>query len=251
MINLVYKLIGLGEQCKMKKSNIPLAESFLIAFLLTISGGFLDAYTYILRGGTFANAQTGNIVLTGVNIAKHNWTGAILHFVPVIAFFTGILFYNYLKNNFHIKGILDWHAFILILEIIALVIISFVPAEKQYNNIVNITISFITSLQYGAFQKLYGVTYATTMCSGMLRTVATMLYKNVSAEEKDVEEFKKCMRVFAVIVTFCFGCGMGAVLSFLGAKSVWVCIVLMSIAAVLLIIEEKTTNGDDNFGEMI
>ena len=89
------------------------------------------------------------------------------------------------------------------------------------------------------------------MCSGMLRTVATMLYKNVSAVEKDVEEFKKCMRVFAVIVTFCVGCGMGAVLSFLGAKSVWVCIVLMSIAAVLLIIEEKTTNGDDNFGEMI
>lgn len=109
MINLVYKLIGLGEYNNMKKSNIPLAESFLIAFLLTISGGFLDAYTYILRGGTFANAQTGNIVLTGVNIAKHNWTGAILHFLPVIAFFTGILFYNYLKSNFHIKGILDLH----------------------------------------------------------------------------------------------------------------------------------------------
>lgn len=216
-----------------------------MAVLLTISGGFLDAYTYILRGGTFANAQTGNIVMTGIYIAERNWTGAVLHFLPVLAFFGGILFYNYLKNNFHIKGILDWHAFILILEIIPLIIISFVPAEPQYNSIVNITISFITSLQYGAFQKLYGVTYATTMCSGMLRTATTMLYKNMTSETKDKIELKKCASIFAVILIFCIGCGIGCVMSSLGVKSVWLCIVLMSISAVLLMAEEKTVNGED------
>ena len=47
-------------------------DSILVALLLTLTGGFLDAYTFMLRGGTFANAQTGNIVMTGVNLAKGN-----------------------------------------------------------------------------------------------------------------------------------------------------------------------------------
>jgi uncharacterized protein DUF1275 len=34
--------------------------------LLAGAGGFLDAYTFVGRGGVFANAQTGNIVLLGV-----------------------------------------------------------------------------------------------------------------------------------------------------------------------------------------
>jgi hypothetical protein len=34
--------------------------------LLACAGGFLDAYTFVGRGGVFANAQTGNIVLLGV-----------------------------------------------------------------------------------------------------------------------------------------------------------------------------------------
>ena len=35
------------------------AESFRVAALLSVTGGFLDAYTYVARDGVFANAQTG------------------------------------------------------------------------------------------------------------------------------------------------------------------------------------------------
>ena len=38
------------------------SESFLVGALLAVSGGFLDAYTYLCRGGVFANAQTGNMI---------------------------------------------------------------------------------------------------------------------------------------------------------------------------------------------
>ena len=37
------------------------SESFPIGVLLALTGGFLDAYTYVSRGGVFANAQTGSI----------------------------------------------------------------------------------------------------------------------------------------------------------------------------------------------
>ena len=49
------------------------SESYLVGVLLAIAGGYLDVYTYICRGGVFANAQTGNIVLLGISMADQNW----------------------------------------------------------------------------------------------------------------------------------------------------------------------------------
>ena len=55
---------------------IPIHETFRVAALLAVVGGVLDAYTYILRGGVFANAQTGNIVLLGVHVADGDYRQA-------------------------------------------------------------------------------------------------------------------------------------------------------------------------------
>ena len=36
---------------------------------MTMVGGCVDAYAYIVYGGVFANAQTGNLVLLAINMA--------------------------------------------------------------------------------------------------------------------------------------------------------------------------------------
>ena len=46
-----------------------ISEHYITGIILSVVGGFLDAYTYIARGGVFANAQTGNIVLFGIECA--------------------------------------------------------------------------------------------------------------------------------------------------------------------------------------
>ena len=51
-----------------RKLHGQMSESFLIAGILSISGGLQDAYTYMYRGKVFANAQTGNIVLLAQNL---------------------------------------------------------------------------------------------------------------------------------------------------------------------------------------
>ena len=78
-------------------------DSILVALLLTLTGGFLDAYTFMLRGGTFANAQTGNIVMTGVNLAKGNAGDAITNVSAIIAFVIGILCSVFCMKNFKFK----------------------------------------------------------------------------------------------------------------------------------------------------
>ena len=50
-------------------AKLPAHETFRVAAVLALVGGFLDIYTYLLRGGVFANAQTGNIVLLAANLS--------------------------------------------------------------------------------------------------------------------------------------------------------------------------------------
>ena len=43
--------------------KVQISESIELGILLALSGGFMDAYSYIGRGEVFANAQTGNMLL--------------------------------------------------------------------------------------------------------------------------------------------------------------------------------------------
>ena len=41
-------------------------RSLWFALLLTLANGFLDAHTYLARGGVFANVQTANVIFGAV-----------------------------------------------------------------------------------------------------------------------------------------------------------------------------------------
>ena len=60
-----------GESQMIRKPK-QMSESMILGVVLTLAGGFQDAYSYNCRGQVFANAQTGNIVLLGQNIASGN-----------------------------------------------------------------------------------------------------------------------------------------------------------------------------------
>ena len=62
----------------------------LLGVVLTLAGGFQDAYTYCVRGNVFANAQTGNIVLLSTAAFNGNWGGVLKYLIPVSAFILGI-----------------------------------------------------------------------------------------------------------------------------------------------------------------
>jgi hypothetical protein len=76
------------------RSGHPLAsrleESLPVAMLLSAAGGALDAFTWLAHGGVFANAQTGNVVLLGVYAALGQWSEALRHIPPIVAFVLGV-----------------------------------------------------------------------------------------------------------------------------------------------------------------
>lgn len=80
--------------------EVPKTSTTLrFALLLTAAGGFLDAYTYISRGGVFANAQTGNVILMAIDLSERHFHAARAHLWPILAFIVGVAFAHLLKGE--------------------------------------------------------------------------------------------------------------------------------------------------------
>ena len=70
--------------------SFPREEALLTASLLALTGGYLDAYTWIVHRA-FANAQTANLVFLWVYVTGGEW-GKALHYVPpLFAFVLGVI----------------------------------------------------------------------------------------------------------------------------------------------------------------
>ena len=94
----------------MKKQT---SETIELGIFLALAGGFMDAYSYICRGGVFANAQTGNILLFGVHITQGNFDASIKHLTPVLFFSAGIIIAEIIKSKLKRKVKYHWRQIIL------------------------------------------------------------------------------------------------------------------------------------------
>lgn len=218
------------------KINIHLSNftsrSICLGILLSIIGGFLDAYTFIGRGGVFANAQTGNIVLVGIEIFKGNWIQASIQVLPIFAFIIGVIISEIFKKSSSIFFVSNPDYAVLLIEIVILFIIGFVPYTFP-NAFINTTISFIASLQYCSFNKVLNYTYATTMCTGNLRVASQAIY--IAIAKKDPNSAIKAISYFIIIFSFLVGAFLGAILtSFVGTYAVWFTIILLIFCVILL-----------------
>ena len=97
-----------------------MSESFRLGAVLALTGGFLDAYTYLIRGGVFANAQTGNIVLLGVRLMEGDWGGAGHYLVPILAFAAGVLAAELIRGRFRGAQALHWRQITVAAELLLL-----------------------------------------------------------------------------------------------------------------------------------
>lgn len=60
-----------------------------VYYTLIAVSGFWGAFTYLLRGNTFCNAQTANVVLMGLAVGAANWKKARYYLIPISAYMLG------------------------------------------------------------------------------------------------------------------------------------------------------------------
>lgn len=212
-----------------------MSESYVVGMILAIVGGYLDAYTYICRGQVFANAQTGNMVLLGIELAQGNFLRALHCLVPIITYFIGILFIEFIKTNFKMNSTLHWRQITIAIELMALTGVAFLP-QGRYDPIAIIVVAFVCSLQVQSFRKFNGNAYASTMCTGNLRSASEHFFRYSSLKNK--EELKVTLQYVSIILFFIFGAIIGCYLTKVyEAKSVlFSC---FGLAVVLLLMRRK------------
>jgi uncharacterized membrane protein YoaK (UPF0700 family) len=212
----------------METKNVQMSESFLIGMLLAIAGGFLDAYTYILRGHVFANAQTGNIVLLAIKLSESNYKEAGLYLIPVIAFVVGILIAEFIRRNMAEIHWIHWRQAVVALEFCIVLLVAFIP-DGLMNSVVNVLISFVCSMQVECFRKVNGNAYATKMCTGNLRSASEQLYRY--AVFKDKSAINKSMQYFGITLFFIIGAYFGSIIIniYHEASALFCCLLLLAV----------------------
>lgn len=148
------------------KSTKQMSDSIRLGAILAVSGGFMDAYSYIQRDEVFANAQTGNILLFGVKLSEGDFAGALQYFFPVLAFVLGISAAELVRMRG--QRILHWRQISVINEAVILAAVAFIPLTQ--NILANSLISFACGIQVESFRKIRGNGIATTMCIGNIRS---------------------------------------------------------------------------------
>lgn len=200
---------------KRKLKRLPVYEWAEFGFFLCFVGGFLDAYTFLTRGGVFANAQTGNLILLVIGLARGDGFSALRYLFPVLVFCLGVFSSQLLlllgkKRGNDFGG----HGVILIAEIALLCAVGFIPASAP-DTLVNAVISFVAAIQYDNFRRMEGMAIATAFCTGNLRAATEQLFRSFA--DKTAKPFLNALRYFLIIFGFMAGvCG-----GYFAAEAFW------------------------------
>ena len=99
-------------------------QSKRLALFLTFCAGYVDAYTFIVRGNTLVAGQTGNVVFLSVELIQNNVSDVRDKVLTLLAFMMGVFLLTVYKEKLRIvkKPILS----LLPLAILS-IIIGFVP----------------------------------------------------------------------------------------------------------------------------
>lgn len=184
-----------------------ISESLQLGIILALSGGFMDAYSYVCRGKVFANAQTGNILLCGVNLSEGNWQLALKYLCPILAFVLGLALTNMVQLHRKDKKVIHWRQITILFEAAVLLLVGFLP--QSLNLLANSITSFACGIQVESFRKINGNVAATTMCIGNLRSATNAICEFLYTKEK-----KAALRgilYFTIICFFVIGAILGNV----------------------------------------
>lgn len=224
---------------KILKNKRQTTDFYGVSLLLSLAGGFFDAYSYLCRDKVFANAQTGNMVLLAANAVERHWIKVLLYLCPILAFTVGILIAEILKAKFKLHPKLHWHQLILEFEILIVAAIAFIPQGGHYNNVANIFISFVCAMQYQGFKRVEGKPYASTMCTGNLRSATVNFFQYCTTKKKENLTISK--RYITVNFSFIIGAAFGALLvPRLGEKAILLAAAELIIVLLMLKYGEKT-----------
>jgi uncharacterized membrane protein YoaK (UPF0700 family) len=212
-------------------------EPLPVGMLLAGVGGFLDAYTYVGYHGVFANAQTGNVVLLGVDAQAGHWQDALLHVPPVVAFVLGVALAHGLARPKVREIVRHPTRWVLITEIVVLAIVGALPGGIP-RGIVPGAISFVSAAQVATFRSLEGIGYTSTITTGNLRDLTAAFLKWRAG--RDLVARRRTAVLASIIAGFAVGAGIGGLCTrLIQHRAAWVAAAVLAGVLVTIVAETR------------
>ncbi len=210
------------------------SESIELGIVLALAGGFMDVYSYVARGGVFANAQTGNILLTGVHLSEGDFALAVRYAVPVICFAVGIMLADLVHERFYSR--FHWRQVTVFAEALILLGVSCMSSELDLP--ANCLTSFACGMQVESFRKIHGHGIATTMCIGNLRSALQSVDDYIVTHKRGFLE--NGALYFGIIACFVAGAVLGNwCVDMLGLRAIAVASALLLLAFVIMFADRE------------
>lgn len=167
-------------------------------------------------------------------MADQNWSKILFYTYPILAFMAGILITEYVRKKFRYNPGLHWRQIVIVIEFLVLWMIAYVPSGVN-DDLINSSVSFVCSMQVESFRRFNGSAYATTMCTGNLRSATEQLfYYNIN---KDKAARKKSLQYYGIILFFILGATLGTAITraFMEKSVLIVCLLLLMVFVIMFI----------------
>lgn len=166
---------------------------------MTFCAGYVDAYTFIVRGNTLVAGQTGNVVFLSVGLIQQNVSDASAKVMTLLFFMMGVFFLTLYKEKLRIvkKPILS----LIPLAVLSL-IIGFVP--QTVDNIYLVPpLAFCMGLVTTAFGEVSGIAYNNAFMTGNIKR--TMLAFGDYFRTKHTPFLREGLIFVSLLSSFVFG----------------------------------------------
>ena len=182
-------------------------QSKRLALFLTFCAGYVDAYTFIVRGNTLVAGQTGNVVFLSVGLIQQNVSDASAKVMTLFSFMLGVFLLTLYKEKLRIvkKPILS----LIPLAVLSL-IIGFVP--QTVDNIYLVPpLAFCMGLVTTAFGEVSGIAYNNAFMTGNIKR--TMLAFGDYFRTKHTPFLREGFIFVSLLSSFVFGVVFSAYLT--------------------------------------
>lgn len=216
-----------------------LCEKDWVYYVLITVAGFYGAFTYLLRGNVFCNAQTGNVVLMGLALGSGRWGEALYYTIPIFAYMLGAFVSELLPNPIKRKLHIRWETVLMEAEMLVVLLLGFVP-ETAPVQISQVAINFIASMQYNTFRQAQGMPMATTFATNHIRQIGVGLATELNCRGKEDKSHRKKMKKhFFMLIFFFFGAVIGTVFCNLWkGKAIWITLIPLGFLLILFVCDD-------------
>lgn len=216
----------------------------------------MEAYTYLLKGGVFCNAQTGNVAMMGVKFAQGNYIGAVYYLIPLTFYALGITLTVrgpiHIRTGRYVRAIhrnqassaqgyyLTWEVLYIFVQMAIFVVLALLP-ERLPDACWHVPITFLCAMQYNTFNQFHGVTLATTFCTNNLRQTAIRINKGMLTGKRHF--FREAGIYAQAIAYFALGAGIGGVLALHWGQIVLLFCALLQVPVLVGLVREDYMGG--------